>query len=196
MVKNSRPQIVCMCGSVRFRQAWIWENARLANEGYIVLSVGLWGHHNGGGNPLGVELTDERKAFHDELHKRKIDIADWVWVLDVGGYIGSSTRSEIEYANAHGKPVRYLSKEFPDYVEPADPLAAALTRAEKAESERDESRKRVAELDTKVRSITERGAIESSCAHFAEREVERLRAVITAQESEADKLREALKGCA
>src|SRR5262249_10186773 len=44
----------------------------------------------------------------DELHKRKIDLADEVLVLNVGNYIGESTRSEIEYAQAHGKPIRYL----------------------------------------------------------------------------------------
>jgi hypothetical protein len=115
--------IVCICGSTRFRQAWVWENARLTQEGYIVLAVGLWGHHNGGGNVLGVELTDERKARLDELHKRKIDLCEWVWVLDIGGYIGDSTRSEIEYAEKIGRPLRYLSQEFPDYQEPADPLA-------------------------------------------------------------------------
>ena len=50
------------------------------------------------------------KARLDELHLRKIDLADEVMVLNVGGYIGDSTRREIEYANAHGKPVRYLEQ--------------------------------------------------------------------------------------
>jgi nucleoside 2-deoxyribosyltransferase len=49
------------------------------------------------------------KARLDELHKRKIDLADYVLVLNVGGYIGRSTRSEIAYAAAHGKPVIYLT---------------------------------------------------------------------------------------
>jgi hypothetical protein len=44
----------------------------------------------------------------DQLHRTKIDISDDVFVLNVGGYIGESTRSEIEYAKAHNKPVRYL----------------------------------------------------------------------------------------
>jgi len=135
--------IVCICGSTRFRQAWIWENARLTDSGCIVLAVGLWGHHNGGGNLNGVALTDERKAFLDDLHKRKVDLCDWVWVLDVGGYIGESTRSEIAYAEKLGKPIRYLSKEIQNYTEPDDPLVAMTKRAEAAE-------KRVAELTDKV----------------------------------------------
>jgi len=124
--KRVTAPIVCMCGSTKFRQSWIAENARLTDEGNIVLAVGLWGHHNGGGFVWGPELTDERKAFLDGLHKRKIDLCDWVWVLDIGGYIGSSTRSEIEYAESLKKPVRYLSQEFPQYHEPADPLAEAM----------------------------------------------------------------------
>jgi hypothetical protein len=113
-----KPPIVCICGSTRFKQSWIAENARLTGERNIVLAVGLWGHHER-------KYPDaETKKMLDELHLRKIDLCDWVWVLDVGGYIGESTRNEIAYAEAHGKVVRYLSKEFPCYVEPIDPLCA------------------------------------------------------------------------
>ena len=116
--KRFTAPIVCMCGSTRFKQAWISENARLTGEGQIVLSVGLWGHHEQ------VFPTNEQKAMLDALHKRKIDLCDWVWVLDVGGYIGESTRSEIAYATKLGRPVRYLNAEFPSYQEPIDRLAA------------------------------------------------------------------------
>ena len=44
------------------------------------------------------------------MHKRKIDMADEIYVINVGGYIGSSTRSEIEYAQSHGKGIRYLEE--------------------------------------------------------------------------------------
>lgn len=117
--------IVCMCGSTRFKQAWISENARLTGKGNIVLAVGLWGHHQQ------IAPTPEQKIELDALHKCKIDLCDWVWVLDVGGYIGESTRSEINYALALGKCVRYLSMGFPDYEEPKDEV---LQRAETAEA--------------------------------------------------------------
>ena len=120
----TRP-IVCICGSTRFKQTWINENARLTGEGNIVLAVGLWGHHER------VFPSEEVKAALDDLHKRKIDLCDWVWVLDVGGYIGSSTKSEIAYADGLGRPIRYLSKEFPDYVEPMDPKDADLAAKNK-----------------------------------------------------------------
>ncbi len=112
--------IVCLCGSTRFKQVIIWESARLTAEGYIVLSMDLWGHH---------ERRDpdpELKKRLDEIHRKKIDLCDSVYVLDVGGYIGESTAGEIEYAAKKGKPVRYLSKEFPGYVEPVDPIQPLL----------------------------------------------------------------------
>jgi hypothetical protein len=114
--------IVCICGSTKFKQTWIFENARLTGEGNIVLAVGLWGHYER-------QFPDEKtKAFFGDLHKRKIDLCDWVWILDVDGYVGESTRSEIEYAEKHNKPVRFLSKEFPDYKEPIDPLQAEVDK--------------------------------------------------------------------
>lgn len=48
------------------------------------------------------------KTLVDEVHKRKIDLADEVFVVNVGGYIGDSTRSEVAYAVAQGKPIRWL----------------------------------------------------------------------------------------
>lgn len=50
------------------------------------------------------------KEMLDDMHKRKIDMADEIYVINVGGYIGSSTQSEIEYAKATGKAVRYLEE--------------------------------------------------------------------------------------
>lgn len=83
---------------------------RLTLEGNIVISVGLFGHS---GDSEVWENMDEgtltrTKEMLDDMHKRKIDLADEIFVINVGGYIGSSTRSEIEYAQATGKIVRYL----------------------------------------------------------------------------------------
>lgn len=97
----NRPEIVCLCGSTRFRAEFTQVNAELTAAGSIVLAPGVFAHD---GDPM----TDSAKVVLDELHKRKIDMADRVLVLNVGGYIGSSTRGEIDYALAHGKPVDYL----------------------------------------------------------------------------------------
>jgi hypothetical protein len=98
------PTIVCLCGSTRFVEAWKAETRRLSLEGKIVLSVGVLIH--AGAEPI-KEGTSE-KFLLDQLHKRKIDLADEVFVLNVGGYVGDSTRSEIEYAERTGTPVSYL----------------------------------------------------------------------------------------
>ena len=76
---------------------------RLTLEGNVVISVGLFGHS--GDNEV---WTAGTKEMLDDMHKRKIDMADEIFVINVGGYIGSSTRSEIENAKANGKPINYL----------------------------------------------------------------------------------------
>lgn len=77
--------------------------------GRIVLSIGAaTGTDDEHFGNLPKAEYDRIKEMLDELHKRKIDIADEVLVLNVGGYVGNSTRSEIEYATAHGKPLRWL----------------------------------------------------------------------------------------
>lgn len=100
----SRPRIVTLCGSTRFYDEFQEANRCLTLEGKIVLTVGVYGHQ-------GDELSEETKESLDKLHKRKIDLADEIFVVNPGGYIGESTRSEIEYAFRQGKPIRYLEEE-------------------------------------------------------------------------------------
>ena len=76
---------------------------RLTLEGNIVISVGLFGHS--GDDEVWKEGT---KQMLDDMHKRKIDMADSIYVINVGGYIGESTRSEIEYARKQGKQILYF----------------------------------------------------------------------------------------
>jgi hypothetical protein len=83
---------------------------RLTLQGCIVISVGLFGHS---GDDEVWENMDEgtltkTKEMLDDMHKRKIDMADEIFVINVGGYIGSSTASEIKYAQTTGKPIKYL----------------------------------------------------------------------------------------
>lgn len=104
------PRIVCLCGSTRFHEAFRMANLRRTLAGEIVLSIGCDTRSDGdliAAGELGGDL-EQIKADLDELHKRKIDLADYILVLNVGGYIGESTRSEIEYAEKTGRPVEYL----------------------------------------------------------------------------------------
>lgn len=104
-------KVITLCGSTRFKDAFIESQKRLTLEGNIVISVGLFGHS--GDNEV---WADGTKEMLDDIHKRKIDMADEIFVINVGGYIGSSTRSEIEYATATGKPVRYLVSKTPTII--------------------------------------------------------------------------------
>lgn len=103
-----RPEIVCLCGSTRFYDAFQEANYKFTMRGKIVLSVGFFHHKSKDVHGEGVGCSEEQKILLDELHKRKIDLADSIFVINVNGYIGESTRSEIEYAQAHGKNIEYL----------------------------------------------------------------------------------------
>lgn len=107
-------KVITLCGSTRFNDEFMEAQKRLTLEGNIVISVGLFGH---AGDTEVWENMDEgtltkTKEMLDDMHKRKIDMADEIFVVNVGGYIGPSTRSEIEYAIVHGKPVRYLEQDL------------------------------------------------------------------------------------
>ncbi|MDY6463355.1 MAG: hypothetical protein SPK80_01945 [Bacteroidales bacterium] len=97
--------VITLCGSTRFKDQFIEAQKRLTLEGNIVISVGLFGHS--GDDEVWTEGT---KEMLDKMHKRKIDMADAIYVINVDGYIGESTRSEIEYAIRNGKEVRYLEE--------------------------------------------------------------------------------------
>ena len=103
-------KVVTLCGSTRFKDEFMEAQKRLTLEGNIVISVGLFGHS--GDNEVWESMDEgtltKTKEMLDDMHKRKIDMADEIFVINVGGYIGSSTRSEIDYAIAAGKPVHYL----------------------------------------------------------------------------------------
>ena len=97
--------VVTLCGSTSFKDEFYEAQKRLTLEGKIVISVGLFGHSGD------AEVwTPGTKEMLDDMHKRKIDMADSIYVINVGGYIGSSTRSEIEYALQTGKRVEYLEE--------------------------------------------------------------------------------------
>lgn len=95
-------KVITLRGSTQFKDAFMEAQKQLTLEGNIVISVGLFGHS--GDEEVWAEGI---KDMLDDMHKRKIDMADEIFVINVG-YIGSSTRSEIEYASVIGKTVRYL----------------------------------------------------------------------------------------
>jgi hypothetical protein len=99
--KPDRPRRVALCGSSRFKAEHIEAMRQETLAGRIVLPMGLYGHVEG------LDMAGPVKEMLDRLHLAKIDAADEVLVINLGGYVGASTRREIEYALSLGKPVRY-----------------------------------------------------------------------------------------
>lgn len=97
--------IITLCGSTKFKDEFLRVQKELTLKGNIVISVGLFGHADGEYEKI---ITDKVKIMLDDMHKRKIDMADEIFVINKGGYIGASTKSEIEYAIEIGKKVNYL----------------------------------------------------------------------------------------
>ncbi|MBE6160364.1 MAG: hypothetical protein E7157_04905 [Lactobacillales bacterium] len=110
MIKNYK--VITLCGSTRFKKEFMNVQKELTLKGNIVISVGLFGHS--GDNEVWENMDEgtltKTKEMLDDMHKRKIDMADEIFVINVDGYIGESTKSEIEYAKKTGKKVNYLEK--------------------------------------------------------------------------------------
>lgn len=109
------PEVVCLVGSTRFHEQYKEQNLRLTLEGRIVLTIGVNAHDDdtfANMDPLDVVLIKEGL---DRLHLRKIDLADRVFCINVGGYVGESTSNELRYATISGKPIDYL-EEVPNGV--------------------------------------------------------------------------------
>lgn len=106
------PELVVLCGSVRFADQLLSEHRRLSLEGHVVLLPAL---------PVdGEVLSAEYVEVLRQLHLRKVDLADRVHVVNVDGYVGSSTSAEIAHAEAQGKRVTYL---VPGGAQSSDPRA-------------------------------------------------------------------------
>ena len=99
----NRRKVVTLCGSVRFwdKIQELYEKLELENK-YAV--IGITPH------VMNRNFTEDEEDLLDELHRIKIDLADAIYVVNVNGYIGKSTREEIEYAEQKGKEIMYLEK--------------------------------------------------------------------------------------
>jgi hypothetical protein len=111
-ITNKFPKVVTLCGSTRFKAEFEAAEKKLTLAGNIVLTVGCFLHADGvdgkGGGDKEKLIGPERARKLDKLHKEKISISDSIYVINVGGYIGSSTSSEIEYAKSLGLPIKYM----------------------------------------------------------------------------------------
>lgn len=110
MVGNYK--VITLCGSTKFKDEFYKAQKELTLEGNIVISVGLFGHS--GDSEVWDNMSEgtltKTKEMLDDMHKRKIDMADEIFVINKDGYIGESTKSEINYAIQTGKKVNYLER--------------------------------------------------------------------------------------
>ena len=101
-MNNNKYNIITLCGSIRFKTEFLKVQEKLTLEGNIVLTPNFFN------NIKKEDINDDIKDMLDKMHRQKIDMSDEIYVINVGGYIGESTKSEIEYARAKGKKISYL----------------------------------------------------------------------------------------
>ncbi|XEC96589.1 hypothetical protein AB6A23_08625 [Paenibacillus tarimensis] len=97
-------KVITLCGSTKFKEQFEKANAYLTLQGNVVISLGMFEQSEE------IEITEELEALFGKIHLKKIDMADEVFIIDVNGYIGDSTRKEVEYAKSLGKAIRYFSE--------------------------------------------------------------------------------------
>ena len=100
--------IITLCGSTSFKKEYEELGRKLALNGHIVLSCAVFGHADD------ITLSKVEKELLDKVHLQKIDMSEIIWVVNKDGYIGDSTKSEIEYAKKTGKRVYYLEPYYED----------------------------------------------------------------------------------
>lgn len=98
---TSRPEVVCLCGSVRFAAELRAATRELSLAGVVVLAPSVLPGDDD------APLSAEQVTTLRELHLRKIELADRVLVVNPGGYVGETTSREISHARASGIPVTF-----------------------------------------------------------------------------------------
>ncbi len=101
-INKNNYNTITLCGSIKFKEEFMKVQEKLTLDGNIVLTPNFFN------NIKKEEIDLETKKMLDEMHKQKIDMSDEIYVINFGGYIGESTKNEIEYAKTKGKKVSYL----------------------------------------------------------------------------------------
>ena len=111
---SKKPEIICLCGSSRFIEQFAVLGWEFEKQGLIALGLHLlpasYCNQRHPGRDVSSHLAEAEgvAVSMDELHLRKIDLADRIFVINIGGYIGESTAREIAYAELHKKKIGYL----------------------------------------------------------------------------------------
>ena len=95
-------RIITLCGSIKFKDEFMKVQEKLTLDGNIVFTPNFFN------NVRKEDIDEKMKKMLDEMHKQKIDMSDEIYIINLGGYIGESTKAEIEYAKTKGKNISYL----------------------------------------------------------------------------------------
>lgn len=106
-------KVICLCGSTRFTPEMLITQWNFTKQGYVVLSwCVLPDNYFQGEDKNHIGDQEGVKEVVDRVHLRKIDLSDEIFVLNIGGYIGESTKNEVAYALSLGKAIRFLEPEW------------------------------------------------------------------------------------
>lgn len=94
-------KIITLCGSSRFKDDILNTYKKLTLQDNIVLFDAIFNQNE-------LNLSDNEKQLIDKNHKQKILMSDEIFVINKNGYIGKSTKSEIEFAKKLNKPIKYM----------------------------------------------------------------------------------------
>lgn len=106
---SSTPEVITLCGSTRFEELFTLLNEKLTLDRFVVFTLGLFGQEKGQDKGKRI-ITERMKQDLDYVHKRKIFLSDAILIINPDGYIGESTRSEIQFAEALQKRIIYLER--------------------------------------------------------------------------------------
>lgn len=99
---SKKYNVITLCGSTKFKDEFEKVKNELTLKGNIIITLGVFSKNDN------IVLSEESIQMLSEMHKQKIDMSDEIFVVNVGGYIGNSTKLEIDYAISRGKKVSYL----------------------------------------------------------------------------------------
>ncbi|MFR8104079.1 MAG: DUF4406 domain-containing protein [Clostridia bacterium] len=100
-ISKNKYNIITLCGSIKFKTEFMKVQEKLTLDGNIVLTPNFF-------NNIKNKIDLDTKKMLDGMHKQKIDMSDEIYVINLGGYIGESTKAEVEYAKTKGKKISYL----------------------------------------------------------------------------------------
>lgn len=99
-------QVVTLCGSTKFKDEFMNVARNLTFAGNIVLNLGAFIKADG------LKIDAHQKQLLMSMQKQKIDMSESIVVINVGRYVGESTKEEIEYARKQGKKILYIEKPY------------------------------------------------------------------------------------